>query len=244
MKRKNYPWELPPEIEARLGETTYGPQRAIYEAGHLLIVLHSPPGIEDMERDVVVFWRKPNGEHWYNGCDGGEARLRSLLQGYRTRWEECEELFEAADSASALFAVLEILVPISRSATNLANALQTARELVKKDKFLIGMRDEAHEVARAYELLMADAKHSVDYRMARHAEAQAAQTGEMTRAQHKLNILAALTFPMMAFATLFGMNLQSGLEESSLLVFWGVLVAAFLIGFAIKSWVVRERTRD
>jgi hypothetical protein len=36
MKRKPLNWILPPEIEARLGEGTYGRQRAILEAGHRL----------------------------------------------------------------------------------------------------------------------------------------------------------------------------------------------------------------
>ena len=36
MRRKHYNWQLPDELERRLGETTYGRQRAMFEADHLL----------------------------------------------------------------------------------------------------------------------------------------------------------------------------------------------------------------
>lgn len=242
MKRKSFPWELPPEIEERLGENSYGPQRAIFEVGHLLLILHQPPGEEDLKRDVVLFWRKPNGEHWCNGRDGGEVRLRQLMQSYRTAWEECETAYEEARTAKDLFGVLERLVPLNRASTNLANALQKAREHVKKDRFLIAMRDEGHEVSRAFELLAADAKLALDYRAAKNAELHAARAEEMAVSQHKLNTLAAFTFPLMALATLFGMNLPSGLEEEPSLVFWAVVASAFLVGFLVKGWVAGGRS--
>ena len=237
MKRKTFPWELPPEIEGRLGENTYGPQRAIFEAGHLLLILHQPPGEEDLQRDVILFWRKPNGEHWCNGRDGGEVKLRQLLQSYRSAWEECETEYEEAKTAKDLFSVLEKLVPLNRASTNLAIAVQKAREHVRKDRFLIAMRDEGHEVSRAFELLTADAKLALDYRAAKNAEIHSARAEEMAISQHKLNTLAALTFPLMALATLFGMNLPSGLEEVPSLVFWVVVASAFCVGFLVKGWV-------
>ena len=40
--------------------------------------------------------------------------------------------------------------------------------------------------------------------IAKSAEIQAAKAEEMATAQHKLNVLAAITFPVMAVATLFG----------------------------------------
>jgi hypothetical protein len=39
-------WDVPAKIRARLG-TTAGRQRLIQEDGHLLLVLHAPPGADD-----------------------------------------------------------------------------------------------------------------------------------------------------------------------------------------------------
>ena len=43
MKRKEFSWQLPEKIVHRLGDTSYGRQRAIFEDDHLLIILHLPP---------------------------------------------------------------------------------------------------------------------------------------------------------------------------------------------------------
>ena len=55
-------WSMPEAIRLRLGQTTYGRQRAIFEQGHLLLVLHKPPGPDDRTRDGVLFWRNPTGD--------------------------------------------------------------------------------------------------------------------------------------------------------------------------------------
>ncbi len=73
-------------------------------------------------------------------------------------------------------------------------------------------------------IILADAKLALDYRIAQSAEVQMAKATEMTAAQHKLNILAAATFPLMAVATFFGMNLVHGFESAPGL-FWVVLLA-------------------
>ncbi len=239
MKRKQLNWTLPPEIEARLGEGTYGRQRAIFEAGHLLLVLHAPPAPGTLDRETALFLRRPDGQLLCNGFEGGEHKLRKLLADYRTRWEECDKEYDNANSAEDLFKLLEKLAPLNRASTNVANALQAARDCVKQDKFFIGMRDESYEVSRAFDLLVADAKLKLDYRIAKNAEAEAAKSAEIARAQHKLNILAAITFPIMALATVLGMNLTHGLEEKSPAFFVVVLVTGIAIGLFVKRWVAR-----
>jgi hypothetical protein len=239
MKRKAINWTLPPEIEARLGDNTFGRQRSIFEAGHLLIILHAPPKDASIERETELFWRRPDGVLLCNGFEGGEHKLRKLLTDYRSLWEECDKEYDAADSAEDLFKLLERLAPLNRATTNLSNALQAARDFAKEDKFLISMRDEGYEVSRAFDLLLVDAKLKLDYRMAKNAESQAAKADEMANAQHKLNILAAITFPLMALATLLGMNLTHGLEERSPALFVIVLAIGIAIGLLVRRWVVR-----
>lgn len=44
-------WNLPETIRNRLGASTYGRQRAMLEDGHLLVILHKPPGPDDAKRE-------------------------------------------------------------------------------------------------------------------------------------------------------------------------------------------------
>ena len=239
MKRKPLNWKLPAQIEARLGEGTYGRQRVIAEADHLLIILHQPPSEGRMDREPALFLRNPNGSWMANGYDAGELKLRKLLGAYREKWEECDKAYDAAEDSAALLKLLEVLAPLNRSSTNLAGALQAARDAAKQDRFLIGMRDESEEISRAFELLTADAKLKLDYRIASNAEAQALQTRMMLAAQHRLNVLAAITLPVMALATVLGMNVSHGLEERGPLVFVLVLLMGLTIGLVVKRWVAK-----
>jgi hypothetical protein len=239
MTRKTMQWVLPPEIEARLGDNSYGRQRAIFEAEHLLVILHLPPMPGTIERETSLFLRKPDGSLFANGMKGGDFQLRQLLGNYRKRWEECDKEYDAADSAEDLFLLLEKLAPLNRSSTNMANALQAARDYAKDDKFLISMRDESYEISRAFDLLLIDAKLKLDYRMAKNAEAHAAKADEMTKAQHKLNVLAAITFPITALAAVLGMNLTHGLENHSPILFFAVMVLGISVGLLVKRWVTK-----
>jgi Mg2+ and Co2+ transporter CorA len=101
------------------------------------------------------------------------------------------------------------------------------------------MRDESYDISRAFDLLTSDAKLKLDYRIAKNSEEQAAQAQQMTSAQHRLNVLAAITFPIMAVATVLGMNLRHGFENQSPLYFMVVLVSGVVIGMFVKRWVAR-----
>lgn len=243
MTRRNYDWQLPPQIEERLGEHSYGPQRIIHEAEHLLIILHEPPGTNNAERVPILFLRTSDGELFCNGKKDGRSQLKRLLSDYRARYVACEELYEKAGSAADLLKLMEQLSPLNRSSTNLFNTLQAARDAAQRDRYLIGTRDEANEISRSFDLLTLDTQHAVDYRIAKNAEEQARQSAAMTEAQHKLNILAAFTFPVMALATLFGMNMTSGLEERSTLLFWCSIGIGVIVGFFVKSWVLNTGSK-
>ena len=105
------------------------------------------------------------------------------------------------------------------------------------------MRDEGYEISRNLELLLSNAQTALDYRIAQNAEAQAFRAEEMATAQHKLTVLAAITFPLMAVATLFGMNLSHGMEDKSPLLFWVVFAAGLVVGTATRGWVMKNRDK-
>lgn len=81
MSRPDFIWKLPAEIAVQLGKASYGAQRAIHEADHLLLVLHEPPAPREAERTTAVF-------------------LRQLLDRYRQRLTELERQHSTAVSQS------------------------------------------------------------------------------------------------------------------------------------------------
>lgn len=239
MRRKEYQWQLPESIEARLGQGSYGRQRAIFEDDHLLIILHEPPKPDSSARECTLFLRKPDGKYYCNGLESGESRLRQLLISYQKLFEQYEKQYDKSASATDLFQVTEDVLPLARATTNLHAAMQSARSYIDGDTFLIGMRDEAYEISRNFDLLVGDVKLALDHRIARNAEEQSAKSDEIARAQHKLNVMAAVTFPLMAIATLLGMNLAHGFEAFSPVLFWSVVGSATIVGWLVKSWVTK-----
>lgn len=240
MPRKRYDWQLPPEIESRLSDESYGPQRAIQEADHLLLVLHRPPNEDDLRREHILFLLTPEQKLFCDGKQEGIPKLDQLLADYRARWEELENRYKLDSGPDELFDLIEAVTPLKRSSANMANAMQKARELSKDYRYFIGIRDAAMDIARAFEILLADLRAALDFRIAKKAEQQYIRSEEIAAAQHKLNVLAAFTFPVMAFATLLGMNLRHGFEKQSPYIFWGVLLCGVLIGVFVKSWILRK----
>lgn len=237
MPRSQYRWTLPADITARLGSESWGAQRAIVEAGELLLILHAPPQPDSNEREHEVYFRQLDGKWLHKGLEHGERALRNFLDEYRTLLDDLETRFEKAANIDTLFAVIDRLIPLARSSANMKAALQSAREAIDNDGFLIDMRDRGVEIARGFELLLADARQALDFRIARSGEEQTRAAEAGNRAQHKLNILAALTFPLMSVSAIFGMNLRSGLEDLPVIAFWLVFVGGLWLGMVVKGWV-------
>jgi len=231
-------WQLPEAIRIRLGQTTYGRQRAIVEEGHLLLVLHKPPGPDDKKREGVLFWRSPANEwHWSRGASGAAA-LKRHVQSYADLESKLVGEHDAAKTTEALFNLVEALTPLTRAARNMHAALQAAREAIKSDAFLIETRDLAYEVDRNLDLLLEDVRNAIQQQRAREAEDQSRASKEALRASHRLNVLAAMFFPLTALASLFGMQLTHGLNERNPIFFWAIFAGGVSLGFIMKGWVL------
>ena len=233
-------WALPESIRIRLGQSTYGRQRTIAEEGHLLIVLHKPPGPDDAKREGVLFWRSPSGEWQFNRGGPGPGALKRQIQDYADLESKLTQAYEAADDVKSLFDLVETLTPLARAARNMHQAIQVAREAVKNDPNLIEMRDLAYEVDRNLDLLLEDARNAIQHISAREAEAQGRLAREALQASHRLNTLAALFFPLTAIASIFGMNFTHGLDTRDPVLFWLVLGVGVVLGFGMKSWVLAK----
>lgn len=237
-------WSVPDAIRIRLGQSTFGRQRAIVEDGHLLLVLHKPPGPDDRVREGLLFWRSPSGDWQFNRGGPGPGAVKRHVQSYADIEAKLTANYEQATSIGALFDLMETLGPLTRSARNMHLALQTAREAIKNDTFLIELRDLAYDVERNLDLLLEDTRNEIQHRTARKAEEQAKLSQAALHASHRLNILAALFFPLTAIASLFGMNLAHGLDQNRVLFFWVVSVVSIALGFFMKGWVLGKAAPD
>ncbi len=234
MKPDNLPpktWELPDAIRNRLGREP-GPQRAMLEEGHLLIILHEPPEPDEHRRKAALFWRKPDGVWLANQQGGGLGALAGHLKVFEDKLTLLENEENQAATAEQYHLVLERLAPVLRTARGLHRALQQAREMMKGERELINLRDQAAGIERTAELLLQDAEFGLNFTMARQAESQAATARQMARTAHRLNLLAAFFLPVTALASVFGMDFQGGLEHDPRL-FWGICAAGLAMGLAL-----------
>jgi hypothetical protein len=235
-------WNLPDSIKSRLGQNTFGRQRAVAEEGHILLILHKPPGADDLRREGVLFWRDPAG-NWLSGrSNSGAQALSAHVQSYADLDVALAQKFEKANDTKALHELLAAVTPLSRAAHNMHAALQDAREAVKGDKTIIELRDRAYEVDRNLDILLEDTRNAIAYRAAREAEEQNRLTREALRASHRLNVLAALFLPLTAIASIFSMDLKHGLSRDSVTLFWIVAAASLAVGIGVKGWVLAKES--
>lgn len=225
-------WKLPDALVRRLGDT-HGRQRAMAAEGHLLLILHAAPLAGAAERTGRMFWRDQDG--FWRGDDGrhGAGEVRKVIDAYQVAVDAIEERINTADAADDYFSALRHVRPLHRAVRHLHAALQQAREAVE-DPALISLRDAAGAVERGAELAAADAQAGLEFTIANRVEAHAA-------AQHRLNVLAAIFFPITAIATIMGMNLTSGLEGGPAWWFWAATGIAFAAGFVVRALVVGRR---
>jgi hypothetical protein len=226
-------WSVPEAFKARLGDDV-GRQRAMAADGHLLLVLHEPPEAGAAQRRGRLFWRDGDGNWKSNSLGAGPQALKKHLAEYSERLEKLETRLQTAQTADEFFGLLRSLSPLHRACRNLHVALQEARELLPGDKDLITLRDQAGGLDRTSELLQSDAKSGLDFTIARRSEEQARRGHEMAVAAHRLNLLAAIFFPIATLSAIFGMNLEHGLEiRGSPWAFWAVLLVGFFSGLLL-----------
>lgn len=227
-------WDLPAALRDRLGESV-GKQRCMLHQGHLLMVLHEVPKPGDAARAGRLFWRKPDGA-WDSSSGGaGIQGLVRHLDDFAKVIDLLEDRLAAALPASEIHAVVQAAAPLARTVRNLQKVLQEARDGVPSERELILARDRAYELERAADLLHHDAGAALQFAVARQAEEQTRAAYRLAQAGHRLNLLAALALPLMAIASVFGMNLASGLEGGGVAAFWGIVAGSLILGASIYA---------
>ena len=231
-------WTLPEAIRNRLGRDA-GPQRAMFEEDHLLLILHQIPEPDEHTRKAALFWRSPAGEWRSNLGGAGLNPLLERLKAYDERLTQLETAENRAATAAEYHSVLEQLAPVVRSSRGLHRALQQARDLVKTEHALINFRDQAAAAERNAELLMQDAQFGLNFTVAKQAEAQAATAKQMAVTAHRLNLLAAVFLPVTALASVFGMEIHSSLRDTPV-NFWLICSLGMLIGVLLGGLLARK----
>ncbi len=231
-------WTLPDSIRNRLGREP-GPQRSMFEEGHLLIILHQVPQPDEHLRKAALFWRNPLGEWKTNLAGNGLPALGDHLRSFDTKLTDLENAENLANTAVEYHGVLEKLAPVLRTTRGLHRALQEARDFVKAERELINFRDQAAGIERTAELLLQDAQFGLNFTVARQAEAQAATARQMASTAHRLNLLAALFLPLTALASVFGMEIHSRIPDTPA-NFWLVCLAGLCLGLLVMAILGRK----
>ena len=233
--------QLPDTIKKRFGERSAGKQRAMEAEGHLLLVLHKAPKPHQHDRSAVFFWRKPDGKWQASNGGSGIQLLNAHIQSYNQAESELQKRYEEAEEAEDYFELLEEMTPLRRATRNLRSTLQTAREMIPLDRDLIDGRDWAESIERNLDLLYENTKNALEFRIAQRGEEQNQLSLKSVESANRLNILAAIFLPLTALASLFGMNLSSGLEGSSIATFWSIFFLGVVSGFFLLRWVKQGR---
>jgi hypothetical protein len=233
-------WQVPERIRRRIGAQA-GRQRAIVEEGHLVLVVHEPPKENEITRPARLFWRAPSGDWRATGAgnSSGLPVLKRHLEALQRTLVELDTRVDSGTTAKDFFEVLHAATPLQRTTRNLHRALQEARDALDAPE-IIALRDSAGDLERAAELLVGDARNGLDFTIARSAEEQAGSAQRAAEAQHRLNLLAALFFPITAIGSIMGINLKTGLEGAPPALFWGVLVSALAVGVLVRGSLARK----
>jgi hypothetical protein len=230
--------DLPQAIKGRLGQKGVGKQRAMIADGHLLLVLHRPPQPGTREREGAFFWRKPDGA-WIAVQGEGLTRLGQHLDEFEKVEATLSQDYSRAQNAEDYFRILEQAAALLHTTKSLHATLQAAREGIPQDRNLIDVRDRAYDLERTMDLLYTHTKNALDFQLARQSENQSRISAQSVNLANRLNVLAAVFFPLMALSGVFGMNLSSALEQASGGAFWMVLIAGIFLGFVLCWWVLR-----
>ena len=226
-------WQVPDSIRHSIAKVP-GAQRTLEADGHIVLILHKLPTEHCANREIRLFWRNPDGTWESDDLGAGIKALQQHVTEFNNRVVELEDMENNATSADGYFHVRGQIVPIHRAAENMSAAISRAYELCPDDRGLLACRNLAAGVERTSELLKDDAAYGLEYTMAKQAESQ-------SLASHRLNLIAAIFFPILAFASIFGMNLEHGFEHEATWLFWLFVAVGIAIGIVMKSIVFRTK---
>lgn len=216
-------WNVSQTIRQRVGEAV-GSQRLIKEGGEILVLLHRLPSAEDKgDREAAMFWYDGQGSWKSSPTSGGRSELRTLVETYRKCLAELDSALESVEDAAVIHTVIDEATPVARAGRHLTLVISELRRDLPEDLEILAIRDLAVNMERGGDLLLQDAKSSLDFMIAKNAVAQAKDAQKSAKEAQKLNRLAAFFFPLMTIAAVFGMN-----RPGEILANGGIIVIVIL----------------
>ena len=213
----------------------------MFADGHLLLLLHRIPDGDRLQRLSNVFWRDPAGRWKSDRGDGVEALNKHIAE-FETLLDKLTVQVEKARGVEDYFSVMEIEIELKYSTNNLHKTMQQAREMVAADKDIINFRDRAGEIEYNASMLFADTRNELDFAIVKRNDEQTRNSRHMAQSAHRLNVLAALFFPIMTICAIFGMNLKFGLEtEYAPIPFFVSIIAGLFVGLLLLQAVIVKK---
>lgn len=226
-------WNVSPTIRHRVGEDV-GRQRLIEEDGQILVILHQVPVVEEKShREAALFWRDEMGDWKSSPSSGGKSELNTLVKDYQRKLTELDQMLESAEDPGVIHDVIDAVTPVLRAGRHAAQVLSELRKALKDDLDILATRDMAVNMERNGDLLLQDAKSSLEYLIAKNAAAQAKDAQMAAKEAQKLNRLAAFFFPLMTLAAILGMNAPSTMLGNGNI--WLVVVIGLVLGGIVRA---------
>ena len=224
-------WNVSQTIRHRVGEDV-GRQRLIAEDGEILVLLHKVPSAEDKgRREAAMFWCDGQGNWKSSPTSGGRSELRTLVEAYQKRLSELDASLETVDDVEVIHGVIDEATPVARAGRHVSQVISELRQSMRDDLEVLSIRDQAVNMERGGDLLLQDAKSSLDFMIAKNAAVQAKGAQKAAAEAQKLNRLAAFFFPLMTIAAIFGMNKPSEILPNGriiLIVIFGLMLGAIV----------------
>jgi len=236
-------WEIPEIFRRRMG-LEVGRQRLMNEEGHHLAVLHELPTTGDRGvRQPALFWINDKAEWKSMPNSGGRSAMKQLVQDYYDKVMQLDidlTAISGDDAAEEVHGVIDQAAPLARAIRNVAIVMEELRLVLPSDREVLIIRDIAVAAERSGDLLLNDAKSTLDYVTAKNAMIQAKEAKTAAKEAQKLNRLAALFFPLVTLASLFGMNAPAKvMKEGSVYI---VVIIGLLMGAML--WAILRKKAD
>lgn len=194
-------FSVEPELRDQLSGLP-GHQRCVEGAGELLLVAHEVPGATGSDRRALFFWKRYDG-CWTQAGGPGIDELGGLLERYAGVIGSHARTLNRGAGAEVLPTILRHAARLLRSMRNLLQAIEQTLAIDPEDREIRAYRDRAREIERAADLLLADARATLESGVFERTSAQAAALERLARSGWHGSLLLAFFLPMIAFGGLF-----------------------------------------
>jgi hypothetical protein len=229
-------FSIEPELRDQLSSRA-GQQRCLEGHDEVLLIVHDVPPPAISTRTPLLFWKRHDGR-WTQAGGPGITELGDLLARYADIIESHHVVVTRAENAADILAILRHAGPLSRSTRELAHALDQALASEPNDLEIRNFRDRAREVERAADLLLTDARMTLEFIRTEHGQSLARSAEMILKTAQRLLLVAAVFLPLIALGIFIG--LSGALPAFMQWVIWSLIAVSLLTA----SWLSRKSLQE